>query len=326
MTVPAIARARNVIAGTIATLPLHLYDFQGTRVPEPLWLRQPDPSMPRPVTLAWTVEDLVFHGVAYWQVIDVFAEDGRPRHFRRINPLRVSYRTDPAGLTVVEWMVDGVAVPMSGLASLVAFPGIDEGILRRGGRTIRAAVELERAALRYAEEPLPSVVLQNEGVDLPDEQVERLLTRWKLSRQTRGTAYLSSQIKATAMGFSPEQLQLVAGREYLATELARLISIPARYVGASSGDSMTYSNTTQQRRDLVDFSLRPWLEVLESRLRMEDVTTRGYAVRFSLDDFLRSEPLERADFLTSMVEAGIYTIEEARSQEQLANRAPGAPL
>jgi HK97 family phage portal protein len=326
MSVPAVARARNVIAGTIASLPLHLYDLTGTRIPEPLWLRQPDPSIPRPVTLAWTVEDLIFHGVAYWQVIDVFAEDGRPRHMRRLDPYRVSYRTDDRGLNVVEWMVDGIRVPMSGLSSLVVFPGIDEGVLRRAGRTIKAAVELERAALRYAEEPLPSVVIRNEGVDLPDDQVERLLARWKVARNTRQTAYLSSQLKAEPMGFSPEQLQLVAAREHLAGELARLMNIPARYVGASSGDSMTYSNTTQQRRDLVDFSLRPFLEVIEERLTMDDVTTRGQAVSFALDDFLRSEPMERAQFLTAMVAAGIYTIEEARQLEQLADRAPGAPL
>jgi HK97 family phage portal protein len=326
MTVPAIARARNVIAGTIASLPIHVYDLAGTRLPEPLWVRQPDPLTPRPVTLAWTVEDLIFHGVAYWQVIDVFAEDGRPRHFRRIHPGRVSFHLDEKGLTVTEYQVDGVRVPMRGLSSLVVFPGMDEGILRRGGRTIKAAVELERAALRYAEEPMPSVILRNEGVDLPDDQVDSLLARWKQSRTQRSTAYLSSSITAEAMGFSPEQLQLVAGREYLATELARLMSIPPRYVGASSGDSMTYSNTTQQRRDLVDFSLRPWLEAIEERLSMDDVTTRGTAVAFSLDDFLRSEPMERAQFLTAMVTAGIYTVDEARAYEQLADRAPGAPL
>ena len=65
ISVPSVARCRNLIAGTIATFPLCLYKKStGEKLGKPLWLEQPASAQPISVTLAWTVDSLLFFGVA----------------------------------------------------------------------------------------------------------------------------------------------------------------------------------------------------------------------------------------------------------------------
>jgi hypothetical protein len=59
--VPALARCRNLLAGTIGTIPLELYKKStGEELGKPLWIDQPSYSQPRSVTIAYTVDSLLF--------------------------------------------------------------------------------------------------------------------------------------------------------------------------------------------------------------------------------------------------------------------------
>ena len=72
MQVPAVARARNIIAGTIGELGLHSYnEITGAKVEGRTILRQPDPALPRIVSMIWTCEDILFRGHAFWLLIAV---------------------------------------------------------------------------------------------------------------------------------------------------------------------------------------------------------------------------------------------------------------
>jgi phage portal protein BeeE len=48
---------------------------------------------------------------------------------------------------------------------------------------------------------------------------------------------------------------MVEARQYLALEIARACNLPAWYLNADYGSSMTYSNVSQTRRDLIDLAL-----------------------------------------------------------------------
>lgn len=321
MQVPAVARARNIIAGTIAELGLESYnEITGAKVEGRSLLRQPDPSLPRIVTLCWTVEDILFKGHAFWLVLSVDPEDGRPTQARRIDPTRVTFTTDLETDEIVNgFYLDGNLCPFTGIGSLIMFSGIDEGLLNRGGRTISTALKLEEAVQRMATEPNPTMVIKNSGVDLPPEQVSSLLAQWKQARATRATAYLSGPLDVTTFGYDAQQMELSASRLNTAAEIARLCNIPAWYLNAESA-SATYSNTTQERRSLVDFSLKPYMACISERLSMNDLTPRGQIVKFDLDDYLRGNPLEQIEVLERMLAAGIINLDEAREEMDLAPR------
>ena len=320
MTVPAVARARNIIAGTVASLPLSTYvEATEAEIPNRPFIKQFDPSITRANTLTWLVDDLMFYGVGYMQILATSLEDGRVTQARRIDPLRVSMRTDQTTQVIQAWLVDGREVPFNGVSSLIVFWGADEGILNRAGRTIKTAVELESASLRMAQEPAPQMILRNEGMNLPADQKESLLAAFRNARRTRSTAYIEGALSLDMVGFDSAQLQLVEARQHAAAEIARVCNIPAWYINAESASS-TYSNVSAERRSLIDFSLRPILDAIESRLSQDDITPRGQYVEFELDDFLRGNPAERVDVIVKMLEAGIINIDEARAMEDLAPR------
>jgi HK97 family phage portal protein len=321
MQVPAVARARNIICGTIGTLGINAYnDVTYAKVEGRSLLKQPDPALPLAVSMAWTIEDLLFLGQAFWVVLAVSPEDGRPTQARRIDPMRVTFTTDTQTDEIINgFYLDGYLTPVTGVGSLIMFSGIDEGILNRGGRTITTALELEKAVSRMAAEPNPTMVIKNTGVDLPAEQVSSLLASWAAARQKRSTAYLSGPLDVTTFGYDAQQMELSQSRLNTASEIARMCNIPAWYLNAESA-SATYSNVSAERRSLVDFSLRPFMSCVEERLSMNDLTPRGQTVRFDLDDYLRGNPLEQIEVLTKMLEAGLINVDEAREEMDLAPR------
>lgn len=318
MQVPTIARARNLLAGTVAELPLGRFDRDGHALDPSPFLDQPDRSTPRAVLLAWTLDDLLFHGFAYWRVVELYREDGRPARVERVHPERVDNVVDNDGWTITHRTVDGRRVPDRGVGRLLVFQALDEGLLARAGRTVLTALALERAARRYADEPLPASVLKNTGADLPATKVTELLSRWRQARRDGSVGYLNASIDLERVGWSAGELQLVEARQHLAVELARVVGVPAWFVGADTGSSMTYSNVTAERRTLIDYSLRPYLAAIEQRLTMPDVVPSPVQVRFDLDGFLRGDPRERAEVLAILLDRGVITVDEARAREDLA--------
>jgi HK97 family phage portal protein len=318
LSVPACARGRNIIVGTAASLELHVKrKFDETRVePTPTIISQPDKNMPTAVVYGMTAENLLFHGVAYWQIKEIDPATGRPSQIRWIDAPRVSQVLDSTGEIVIGYQLEAQRVPDNGIGSLIQFTGIDpDGVLNRGGRTLRTAAALERAVFNYAETPTPSVVLKA-NVPMDSNKATAILNAWKQARQTKGTAFLSDNVDMQSVGFNAADLQLTEGREYLAKEIARLMNIPAYYLDAST-NTMTYSNVTAERRALLDFSLRPLLTAIEQRLSMDDITVSTQYVEYDLDDFLRGNPLERADVYSKLIPLGVLTVEEAREEEDL---------
>ena len=325
MTIPAVARARNIVAGTLSSLPLELYNSRDEELAKPRWMRQPDPNSAYGTMMAWTIDDLIFNGNAYWQIIEVYKEDGRPSAFRYINSTRVTPEYNDNSTMVESYRVDNTRVPNNGLGSLITFQALDEGVLKRGASTIKTAIALEQAAKRSAEEPVPNGVLKNTGMDLPEDQVMNLLARFKAARNTRATAYMTSNLEYQPMQFDNTQLQLVESRKAMQTMIAQMMNVPAYLLDAETGGSLTYNNAEGQKRYLVDFSLRNIITVLENRLSSDDVTITGQHVRFDLDDFLRGNPTERAAFYRDVVPLGILTVDEAREMEDLSPAPRSTP-
>ena len=320
MSVPSVARCRNLISGVVAGLPLNLYrKSTGEELGNPVWVDQPSINQPRSVTLAWTVDSLLMYGVAYWEVTEVYAEDGRPSRFEWVPNVKVTFETDLYGTKVTQYYVDAVARPQWGVGSLVTFQAFDEGILERGAETIRAAIDLRKASVIAASTPMPSGVLRNNGADLDPKEVAGLLAAWKNARQNRATAYLTSTLEYQPTSFSPKDMMYDEAQQFLATEIARLCNCPAYLLSAEANQSMTYANVLDERKQFYSLSLAPYVCAIEDRLSMDDITARGNAVRFDVDSsFLATEPMQRLLVIEKMLSLGLITIEQAMQMENLS--------
>jgi HK97 family phage portal protein len=319
LQVASVARCRNLIAGVIASIDLALYKKStGEKLGSPIWLEQPDIRQPRSLTISATVDSLIFYGVSYWRCTSLYADDGRPSGFEWVANNRVTYTTNQYGTEIQDYFVDGNLVPMAGIGSLVTFQSLLPGVLQSASTTIRAAYDVQKAAAVSAATPMATTVLKNNGADLPESQIQGILAGWKAARQNRSTAYLTSTLSVENIGFSPKDMMYNEASQYLATEIARAMNVPAYYISADMNNSMTYQNIIDGRKEFVAYSLQPYISAIEDRLSMNDITNSSNEVRFAVDDsFLRVDAKDRLDIIEKMLNLQLIDVNQARQMEQL---------
>ena len=305
LQVPALAKALQTYCQTIATFPLtERVDGQRTD-PRPL-LEQPVDGATYQATMARLVTDLLLEDVAWWRIRER-SWDGWPVH--------VSWM--PAEKTTVDdtgVRHNGTLVPAR---DVIRFDGAGlGGWLVTGAQAITTAAALEAASYRYAETPVPTLILKNTGADLPPTgpgSVDELLAAWEAARLTRSTAYLNSVVSVEGLGFNADELQLTDSRNASAVQIARIANLDPVWVGAGvPGTSLTYANRTDLYRQLVDLSLGPVMASIAGRLSLPDVTPRGHTVVFDTDAFLRANTLEIGTLVAQQIPLGVITVPEAR--------------
>ncbi|MER5703483.1 phage portal protein [Micromonospora sp. NPDC002296] len=322
LSVSAVLRGRNLIA-SIATLPLVQYrpDWRPERSP---LLEQIDPDVANVVTIAQTVEDLLFEGISWWLVVKQDGQ-GYPTSARHLSTTSVSLRPpaeprpaplpsgeEPRGAVVY---VDGREVPAS---KIIRFDSPNPGLLKAASRPIRRAILLDRAAAMYAEDPRPSdYFTPNEMADpVDDDEVEAILRKWVDARRRRATGYVPAALKYNTVDTpSPADLQLEELQRRASLELANALGLDPEDLGIST-TSRTYQNATDRRQDRVNDVLSPYMRAITDRLSMGDVTRRGHLVRFDLDDYMRADPRTRWDVYEKQQQMGATTVEEIRDAER----------
>jgi HK97 family phage portal protein len=319
LQVPTVSKCRNLICGVIGGIPLELYrKSTGESLEHPVWLDQPDIRQPRSVTISFTVQSLLMYQVAYWEVTEIYSADGRPARFAWVQNDRVTVKLNSIGTEVDYYTVNNERRPQSGIGSLITFQSLNPGVLATGARTIRAALDLERSAQISAATSMPTGYLKNSGADLPESQVQGLLAAWKASRNARSTAYLTSTLEYVTTSFSPKDMMYDEAKQSLSTEICRLMNVPAYMASSDANKSMTYQNVLDARKEFYAYTLAPYVNAIEDRLSMNDITANGNLVRFASDEtFLRADAKARLEVIEKMLSLGLITIEQAMAMEDL---------
>ena len=316
MSVPSVARARNLICGTVASIPLEYYKIStGEVIAAPRWIKQLSKNQPSFVTLTWIVDSLLFYGVAYLIVTERYAEDGRPASFEWVANSRVTFTTDLDGIMVTQYYIDTSPISMN---DIVTIQGFDEGVLDRGSRTIQSAIDVDRAAAQNSANPQPAGFLKNSGADLPANEVQALIAAWKRARQNNSTAYLTSTLDYSPVAFSPKDMMYNEAIQNLSTQIARTMNVPAYYLSADQNTTMTYANVQDERKQFYALSIEPFVQAIQSRLSMDDISTAGHEVKFCVGDtLLKQDPLVEIQVLEKLLALGLITTEQAMAMTDL---------
>ena len=316
MSVPSVARARNLICGTVASIPLEYYKKStGEKIASPRWINQLSKNQPSFVTLSWITDSLLFYGVCYLLVTERYAEDGRPASFEWVANTRVTYDTDIYGISVQQYYIDASPVSMR---DIVTIQGFDEGVLERSSRTIQSAIDVERAAALNSANPQPTGFLKNSGADLPPAEVQGILAAWKRSRQNNSTAFLTSTLDYNPVSFSPKDMMYDSAIQNLSTQVARAMNVPAYYLSADQNTTMTYANVQDERKQFYALSIEPYIQAIQSRLSCDDISTSGHEAKFAVaDTFLKQDPLVEIQVLEKLLTLGLISTEQAMSMTDL---------
>lgn len=279
MSVAPLARARHLIVGTAARLPMVAYRGDEPVDPQPVWLDRSDRPTSPFHRMLWTYDDLLFEGWSLWLLER--GADGYPIAAERV-PTEV-WSFDESGLVLIggEYPTDP--------SRLCLIPGPHEGLLTFAKRAIRHASALVAAADRAAETPTPNIELhQTNDAKLTDEQIRELIAQWARARRglNGGVAYTSNGIEAKEHGAHAENL-LIEGRNAAAVDIARATGIPASMIDATlAKGSMTYQNVAARNREFIDYGLAPYLSAVSARLGMDDMLPRGQRMTYDLDEYL----------------------------------------
>lgn len=284
LTVPSVSAVRMRIVGTLARLPL-----VGTTAAGGPWtsdaglLSSPDDQEPHTTTMTNTLDDLLFHGRAYWGVSHVYAS-GHPRSIAWVPFEWVNPATAEVDGRWLQWL-RSTGRDLGERPRLLRFDSPHPGLCNIGGRTIRAASALERSAGHAANNPVPSVELrQTSNAPMTDEQIRTLIQGWIDARRSHGVGFTNSGVEVHTHGQQPEQL-LIDGRNQQAVEIARLAGIPASSIDAGiPGSNLTYANLRDRLHDLISFGLQPYAAAITARLSMDDVTPHGIRVRLDFTE------------------------------------------
>lgn len=305
LSVGAIDRGVQLITQQMSTFPL-VHTTAGRRTPvQPILARQPEVGRQRSMTILHTVDAMIFHGRAWWLIVDRYAGTELPRRFEFVSEGDVE--TDAYGRVM---RVRGRA-DLAG--DLIRLDGPHGGILNRPQR-IREALAIDIAAFNASENPVPSIDLhQKSGDPLTAEKVDAMKAGWLAARRKRGggVGYSNPNVEVRTLGVHPEQL-LITGRNATALNCARMLNLSAWAVDASvEGSSLTYSNVQGRSRELIDYTLAGYMEAIAGRLSMVDIVAGDQGFRFETSRLTTADDKERAETLKTLVDAGIITPAQA---------------
>lgn len=275
MKVPAVARARHLLVGSISDLPLVAYRGDQRVATQPTWAYRSDAVSPWH-RMALTIDDLLFHGSSLWArrngadglVIDAWripADEWKIDHDGRI-------------------LVDDQPVSPN---DVIFFPGPAEGLLTNARDTIRGARAIDRAWIARTRSPIPPTlfVQKEEGTAHPDE-VQALVKAWATARsnpETAGVGYVPFGIEPTFPNPSDDSQLFIEGRNAVRLDIANFTNIPASLLdGSTATASLTYTTAEGQRSSFHEQTLRYWTAPIEHRLSMDDIVPRGQRVRFDI--------------------------------------------
>jgi hypothetical protein len=301
MSLSVVSKSRQVLCGNIGRLGLQQSKAGQLAPIQSNLLIQPEKDRPLSETLTWTVDSLFFYPSTWWivQERDFY---GWPTWVKLLDQKDADL--DAQGKLTKAW-----GVPVNP-ADVIQFNSVASGLLHDAKDIVQRALILTAAASMAEDNPVPALDIHNDGDELNETEIEELLSSWQAARRRRGVGYSGKQITVKPLG-SPVENLLIEGRKAIDLELVRACGIPAWAADVPlDGSSLTYQNRSSRNWELIDLAAAPYMTAISSRLSMPDVTPRGWAVSFVVDDLTRDDQATRFANYKTGLEAGFLTMEQ----------------
>lgn len=333
--VPAVWAAINFIAGTIAGLPLHVYDKTANGK------KRVKPGKANPVvsmlhdavndgysSFQWRYDMFAtgiltegrfvsyIHRDGRGQAIDLFPMPGATVRMMADGRKQYSYRA--GGRTAVYDQSDVLDVTFMNRADLVQH----RSPLRQCAVAIGKAVHAnEYGSKLFKNGGLPAFALTG-----PFGSGQAALRAGNdIAEATREAARKGANVLAIPLGHTleplgsdPDKMQLVQAQEFAVIEIGRIYSLPPTFLQDLS--RATFSNSEQQDLHLVKHTIKRWVEQLEAEMNLKLFGRNSIRiVEFNMDGLLRGDYKTRMEGNSTAIQTGQITPNEAREMD---NRAP----
>lgn len=336
LSVPAIAGAVNFLAGTMAGLPLNLFQRDGdnrTRVTgTPLASILHDAVNDEVSSFEWRkgLFDNVFtggRGLTFierngaGQVINLWPLVPSKTTIKRKNGAKIYEYRDGTGPLKVYKASEVIDIP---------FMLKPDGVGHRGPIAMnRDVIGLAIAATRYGARffnngGVPPFVVTGNFQSMKALQAAQadFDTSVKTAGQNgRSALTVPTGVEVKSLGIDPEKMQLTETKRFLIEEIARIYSMPPVFLQDLTHG--TFSNTEQQDLHLVKHTLKRWVEAFEQEvnLKLFGREDRSQFVEMNMDGLLRGDFKTRMEGYAIAVQHGMLAPGEVRQMENKPAKA-----
>ncbi len=340
MQTTAVYACVRILAEAIASLPLHVYEYQddgGKKLvhDHPLYYLlhdEPNPEMTSFVFRETLMSHLLIWGNAYAQIIRDGA--GRVLGLYPLLPDKMDVQRDDRGNIYYVYSrnsdenpmfkeygniklkaEDVLHIPGLGFDGLIGYSPI---AMAKNAVGMTLACE-EYGASFFANGANPGGVLEHPGVlKDPSKVRESWNSVYRGVNNAHKIAVLEEGMKYQQIGIPPEEAQFLETRKFQINEIARLYRIPPHMVGDL--DKSSFSNIEQQSLEFVKYTLDPWVIRWEQSLQRSLLLPgeKGkYFIKLNVDGLLRGDYQSRMNGYAVGRQNGWFSANDIREMENM---------
>jgi HK97 family phage portal protein len=332
MQVSAVYACVRILAETIASLPVRVYERNGDskRVATSHPLDTVLHTTPNAEQTAYELRELQMvhlglRGTSYNQILR-----SRMGRIGEIYPLFTQYMNVDRGADgrlIFDYQEPGAARVFSqdeiwrtaGLGSN-GVTGLAPISLARESIGLAIATEMHGAKLFSNGAQIPGVLEYPQA--LSDKAYERLKKEFESRHSGVGNAsrtlILEGGMKYQTVGMTSEDSQFIESRKFQISEIARWYRVPLHMLNEL--DRATFSNIEQQSIEFVVHTIRPWLVRIEQSINRDLLTSqerKRYFVEHNVEGLLRGDTTSRYSAYSQAIQDGWMSRNEVRRLENL---------
>ena len=341
MTISAIWACVSLIAGAIATLPMHIdrrsKDDEGSRLPnDDIWWMLNEGMCPRWSASAgweWLVLSRLFHGDSFAHILRTGT---KPTGLVPLHPLRVEpvAWSDGSRLAYIVYPEPGLAdqtVKVIDQDDILHVPGLGfDGTrslspLRHALRTT-GAVSLatqDYSAQFFANQARPDYALiAPSGVSMDREQINSLRAQIDENHaRANGGAHrpmvLTGGLDIKTITLPNEDAELIATRQFQIEEIARIYGVPPFMIGHNEKTTSWGSGTAEMGTGFVRYVLRRHLGAFHAEINRKFFRSAAKLAAFDTFELEKADLKTLFDTFRAAIgragEPGFMTVNEVRN-------------
>lgn len=322
--VGAVYACVSKIAGTIASLPFHVYRVSGDRreidrdhPAFELLAESPQPNM----TAFQFFESLMAHVLIYGKGYAIIERDrsAAPVSLSIVHPDDVEPHKDERGLFFV---VDGFGyVDAADMFCLSCLHGLSPVRLHADSlATLRNAEDF--AGDFFANGGQMTGILTSD-TPIRAEQAAEIVKQWQSGGQG-GTKILPFGLNYQRISLRPDEAQYIESRKFGVIEVARIFNVPPIMIQAE--EAASYQGSAAYDLFFSKHTIAPWVARIEQEIRRKLFTAQDrktHLANFDLRGLMRGDLASRSAYYAQMLTSGVLTIDEVRRELNLDPVAGG---
>ncbi len=335
MQTTAVYACVRIIAETVASLPLHVYEYtKGGKekvYTHPLYKLLhdiPNPEMNSFIMREVMMSHLLLWGNSYSQIIR--NGKGEVIALYPLMPDKMTVDRGDDGKLYYTYISDkqGTFIFSKDEVFHIVGLGFDGLIGHSPIAMAKNAIGLSIAAEEYgssffSNSGTPSGVLEHPGVL---KEPEKVRDAWNDAYGGSGNAHkvavLEEGMKFTPISINPQDAQFLETRKFQVNEICRIFRVPPHMI--ADLEKSSFNNIEQQSLDFVTNTIRPWLVRIEQSIFQQLLTEKEQETlfaKFNVDGLLRGDFQSRMSGYAVGIQNGFMSPNDVRELEDL-NKIP----